>query len=270
MKKKLLLSFTILVLVAFNLPDCSGSIDPFDDGITTIGIYVDSGAAPACVTAARNMFEWMGYTIALLDADYVNSKDMRHIDLFYFPGGSAGPYVLEITSRGKDKIRSMIQAGSGYIGTCAGGMFAAEIQIWKGTRYSRGNLGIFTGNAIGPIPEIFDDPGIGMCQVNLHKPHPITNSQPDSVWIMYYTGPFFVPGSAANIRIIGTYEITGRPALVALEYGKGRVFLTGPHPEWEEDDDRDSVSYFDNYDDLGSDWPLMRSATRWCLHEESN
>jgi glutamine amidotransferase-like uncharacterized protein len=213
------------------------------------------------------MFEWMGYTLFLLDAEYVNHRDLEHIDLFYFPGGSAGPYVRNITSKGKEKIRNMISAGSGYIGTCAGGMFAAEIQIWKGTRYTWGNLNIFKGNAIGPIPEIYDDPGIGMCQVNLHKPHPITNAHPDSMWIMYYTGPFFVGESATNTNVIGTYATTGRPALVAFEYGKGRVFITGPHPEWEEDDDRDSVSYFDNYNDLGSDWPLMRSATRWCLRE---
>jgi glutamine amidotransferase-like uncharacterized protein len=268
MKNKLTLSFFIFIILMLNLPDCSGSLQPLDDGITTIGIYIDSGAAPACVTAAKNMFESIGYTLFLLDADYVNNKDIQHIDGFYFPGGSAGPYVLDITSKGKEKIRSMIRAGSGYIGTCAGGMFAAEIQIWKGTRYTYGNLNIFTGNAIGPIPEIYDDPGIGMCQVNLHKPHPITDSHPDSMWIMYYTGPFFVPESAVNIDTIGTYEITGRLALAAFEYGKGRVFLTGPHPEWEEDDDRDSVSYFDNYDDHGSDWPLMQSATRWCLHEE--
>lgn len=268
MKKNLFLSFSIFILLMLDLSDCSGPLVPLDDGITTIGIYVDSGAAPACVTAAKNMFEWMGYTIAALDANYINNKDIQHIDVFYFPGGSAGPYVLDITSKGKEKIRSMIRAGSGYIGTCAGGMFAAEIQIWKGTKYTRGNLGIFPGTAIGPIPEIFDDPGIGMCQVNLHKPHPITDSQPGSSWIMFYTGPFFIPEAAANIDTIGTYEITGRLALVAFEYGKGRVFLTGPHPEWEEDHDRDSVSYFDNFDDHGSDWPLMQNATRWCLHEE--
>ncbi len=267
MKTKLLLS-SILVLIAFNRSDSSVSTEQFDDGITTIGIYVDSGAAPACVKAASNMFEWMGYTLCLLDADYVNNEDLQHIDVFYFPGGSAGPYVRDITSKGREKIRNMIRTGTGYIGTCAGGMFAAEIQIWKGTRYTWGNLNIFKGNAIGPIPEIYDDPGIGMCQVNLHKPHPITNMHPDSVWIMYYTGPFFAPRSAEDIEIIGTYEKTGRPALVAFEYGKGRVFLTGPHPEWEEDSDRDSVSYFDDYEDLGSDWPLMQSATRWCLREE--
>ena len=53
---------------------------------------------------------------------------------------------------------------------------------------------------------------------------------------------------------------------------QGRVFLTGPHPEWEEDSDRDGVDYVqpsvaDRFDDQGSDWDLMRNAARWCLHE---
>jgi glutamine amidotransferase-like uncharacterized protein len=162
----------------------------------------------------------------------------------------------------------MIHSGSGYIGTCAGGLFAAETEIWQGTTYSQGQLGIFPGTAIGPISEIFQYPEIGMCQVNLHKPHPITDVEADSVWIMFYNGPYFIPESGVDIDTIGTYGITGSIALAACEYGRGRVFVTGPHPEWEEDSDRDSVSYFDNFDDLGSDWPLMRSATCWCLHEE--
>jgi hypothetical protein len=52
---------------------------------------------------------------------------------------------------------------------------------------------------------------------------------------------------------------------VAKEYDQGRVFQTGPQPEWEEDATRDGVAYFDHFEDQGSDWELMRNASRWCL-----
>lgn len=261
--------FQIFLLTLFILycDGCFQSLALIDDGIVTIGLYADSGAAQSCVTAAKNMFEWMGYTVELLDANTINYGDILHIDIFYFPGGTSRPYIIDITEEGKNKIRQMLYAGRGYIGTCAGGMFAAEIQIWRGTTYSEGQLGIFPGTAEGPIEELFGYPGIGMCQVNLVKDHPITEGQPDSVWILYYNGPFFDPKFTADVEIIGVYDITGQPALVAFEYGRGRVFLTGPHPEWEEDSDRDSVWYFDNFSDYGSDWPLMQNATRWCLQE---
>jgi len=248
--------------------NCSDSLGPIDDGTTTIGIYADSGAAWACVTAARHMFLWMGYTVEFIYASTVNTEDLRHIDIFYFPGGSAGPYIKDITPQGKEKLRQLIRNGAGYIGTCAGAMFAADTQVWQGHTYATDQLAIFPGTAQGPINEIFPYPQIGMCQVNLNKTHPIAQGHPDSVWIMLYHGPFMTPNSGATIETVGTYDITGQPALVACEYGDGRIFLTGPHPEWEEDSDRDSVSYFENYDDTGSDWPLMHSAARWCLHED--
>ena len=268
MIKYLGLSVSSLILLMLNIAYCSESTRPIDDGIVTIGVYADSGAAVSCVTAAKKMFEWMGHEVFLMDADFINHKDIQHINIFYFPGGSPVPYMRNITYDGREKIRRRIEAGSGYIGTCAGGIYAAEIQTWHGRTYSAGLLGVFPGTAAGPIPQIYQHPDIGMCQVNLNRPHQITRSDPDSLWIMFYNGPYFIPDEASMVDTIGTYEITGQVALVACEYGKGRVFLTGPHPEWEEDDDRDGVSYFEKFDDMGSDWTLMQHAVRWCLHEE--
>jgi glutamine amidotransferase-like uncharacterized protein len=99
------------------------------------------------------------------------------------------------------------------------------------------------------------------------EPHSITAGIQESFQILYYNGPFFKPNPGAQVDVIGRYQIGNEPALVATEYGQGRVFLTGPHPEWEEDDDRDGVDYFDHFDDQESDWDLMRNAAGWCLHE---
>jgi glutamine amidotransferase-like uncharacterized protein len=51
--------------------------------------------------------------------------------------------------------------------------------------------------------------------------------------------------------------------MVAFEYGAGRVFLSGPHPEIEVDSDRDGSSKFDELSDEGSEWPLLLAATKW-------
>jgi glutamine amidotransferase-like uncharacterized protein len=210
------------------------------------------------------MFEWMGYTVTRLDADTINQSEISHIDVVYFPGGSSGPYREGISAEGREKIRRLVHSGGCFIGTCAGALFAAEQVVWEGETDPRPTLGLFPGTVEGPLPEIYTDPEYGMCQVNL-EPHPITAAEPDSAWILYYNGPFFSPNPDAEVDIVGRYEITNDPALVAFEYGRGRVFLTGPHPEWEEDDGRDGVSYFDRFSDQGSDWDLMLGATRWCL-----
>ncbi len=241
-----------------------GPVSQDEDATVTVGLYADDGAADVCVTAAGSMFAWMGYEVVELDAASVNQDDLSPFDILYFPGGSSDPYKEQIDAGGRDKIRERIRDGGCYIGTCAGAFYAAQTATWKGRDDSPGSLGLFPGTVVGPIPEIYAEPDFGMCQVNLED-HPITEGQTDPAWILYYDGPYFEPDPDAGVEIVGRYEIGGEAALVAFEYGAGRVFLTGPHPEWEEDDDRDGVSYFDRFDDRGSDWDLMRQATRWCL-----
>ncbi len=231
-----------------------------------VGLYADDGAAEACVTAATGMFEWMGYTVEQIVADTINDKDISRFDLLYFPGGSSDPFKADISAEGKDKIRQLVESGGCFVGTCAGALFAAERAVWEGEGEAGETLALFPGTVDGPIPEIYAHPGYGMCQVNL-EPHSITDGIQEPIQILYYNGPFFRPKPSAQVAVIGRYQIGNEPALVASEYGQGRVFLTGPHPEWEEDDDRDGVDYFDHFDDQGSDWDLMRNAVRWCLHE---
>jgi len=47
--------------------------------------------------------------------------------------------------------------------------------------------------------------------------------------------------------------------MLAFDYGLGRVFLIGTHPEIEEDSERD---------DQGSDWELIRKAVLWSLKKQ--
>lgn len=235
-----------------------------NEGNITVGLYAGDGAERTCVTAAERMFKWMGYNVARINANTINNKDIGDIDLLYFPGGSTGPYQADISLEGREKIRQRIHSGGCFIGTCAGALFAAEQIVWDGRPDPRGSLGVFPGAIEGPTPGIVSGSDHGICQVDL-EPHPITATESEAMWIMYYNGPFLKPHPGAEVDIVGRYHLSGDPALTASEYGAGRVFLTGPHPEWEEDSARDGVSYFDHLGDHGSDWDMMRSATRWCL-----
>ena len=75
-----------------------------------------------------------------------------------------------------------------------------------------------------------------MCKVDILDPtHPITQSEPDSTWMPYYWGPVLVPNKDANVTILGKYDRVNQPTMMAFDYGLGRVFLIGTHPEIEED-----------------------------------
>jgi glutamine amidotransferase-like uncharacterized protein len=83
------------------------------------------------------------------------------------------------------------------------------------------------------------------------------------VSVTYPSGPYFTPDPMADVTIVSTFAASGEPAMVLFEYGRGRVFLSGPHPEIEVDSDRDGSSRFDELDDQGSEWPLLLEVTRW-------
>jgi hypothetical protein len=137
--------------------------------------------------------------------------------------------------------------------------------IWEGGALYY-PLGLFPGHGDGPL-EAIPWPTYNMTWINMvNRTHPITKSLPERMCILYYGGPTFHPYEGADVTILGRYNVNGQqPAIVATQYGLGRVFLSGPHPEIEEDDPRDGTWGDDYLDDHGSDWPLMYEAVKWLL-----
>jgi len=67
------------------------------------------------------------------------------------------------------------------------------------------------------------------------------------------------------MHIIASYEYNGEAGMVAFEYGNGTVFLSSPHPEYEEDDDRDDTTFVDYLDDPESEWGLLFRVSKWLV-----
>lgn len=234
----------------------------------TVALYSGGGCWEDSVTASENMFEWMGYKVSLLDADYIDDGSLDDFRIICFTGGDMYRYADDISSRGKKKIRDFVGAGGAYIGICAGAYFASEEIIWAGKDIPTETLGIFPGKTVGIIDGIAPFPKYAMCRVNVVDfDHPITALDVYSEWILYYWGPRLIPAPGTDVDVLGVYAIGGDPAVVAFEYGAGRVFLIGPVPDIEEDSDRDGTDFADEFDDRGSDWELMRKAASWCLKE---
>lgn len=254
-----LLFFTVVFNFGGNVPSSNENI--------IIALYSGSGADGECVQATRKMFEWMNYTVALIDAEYINNKGLANFSILCVPGGNMYQYAQDISSSGKENVKNFVRNGGGYIGICGGAYFASEKVVWRGTQLPMIPLGIFSGKAEGPNNEIVPYPDYNMCRVNImDSAHPITESEPSSTWMLYYWGPALMPNKDTNVTILGKYDRGNQPAMLASNYGLGRVFLIGTHPEFEEDSDRDGVAFADEFDDQGSDWDLMRKAVLWALN----
>jgi glutamine amidotransferase-like uncharacterized protein len=233
-----------------------------------IALYSGNGVDDACLTATHAMFEAAGYRVVLIGPYDINPTTLERFRVVCFPGGDMYQYARDISSTGKEQLRAYISDGGAYIGICGGAYFTGERMYWQGTELPVISLGIFPGNTRGPIDAIAPYPYCVMCKVNMTDTlHPITRAEPDTAWIVYCYGPTFDPHSGAAINILGVYDIGHSPALVAWQYGSGRVFVIGPHPEFEEDNDRDGVDFCESFDDRGSDWYIMKNAVMWCLGE---
>jgi glutamine amidotransferase-like uncharacterized protein len=258
MKKSYYLIIITLVLSACNIRV----------GAADIALYSDRGASEDCVIATKHMFDWMGLKVELIDASHINRRPLDGYRIICFPGGNMYQYAQDIAESGKDKIREFISSGGGYIGICGGAYFTGERVFWQSAQLPMSPLGIFPGTTQGPIDAIAPYPDCVMCKIDIiEHNHPITKTESDSAWIMYCYGPMLLPDNSADVTILGRYDILDQPAMITFEYGEGRVFIVGVHPELEEDSERDGVNFGDEFNDRGSDWNIMRKATFWCLGE---
>lgn len=241
-----------------------------------IALYSDKSAWDKSVTALENMYKHMDKTVIKVNADYINSNSLQNFKIICFPGEDMYQYSQDITNEGKEKIRTFVKNGGGYIGICGGAYFAAETIIWQGNHLPMTSLALFKGSAEGTIDDIVPYPKMDMCMVNITDTlHEITQDISSPQWILYYWGPVLIP-ETVEVTVLGKYNTVDQPAILAFEYGSGKVFITGTHPEIEEDSERDGVVFTDTIinditypgedklDDRGSDWDLMKNVVIWC------
>jgi hypothetical protein len=90
---------------------------------------------------------------------------------------------------------------------------------------------------------------------------------PDTLTMMQWEGVQFIPDEDFTSELINVsfWGDTESRSQIAYKYGHGCVFLSGCHPELEEDSDRDGSDYFDHHEDPESDWPLMLPVSKWMV-----
>ncbi len=262
-----LLIVTLFVLSPFHVATTTGRILPTDlSGMNVALYYGDPSSSTSSRTALQFMLSWMNATVDVLHASDIFDGDLADYDMIVIPGGWAGTYNEDLAGAGITEIRSFVRNGGAFFGVCAGAYFGCDKIRWEGTIIEY-PMNLYEGYGVGPVEEIAAWPDYAMTEIIINRTSPLIDlsGEPANHTVMYYGGPWFEITDQEDIHSLATYSANNESAMIAFEYEDGRVFLSGPHPEWEEDSQRDNSSWEDVFDDRGSEWDMMLKVSLWLL-----
>lgn len=167
------------------------------------------------------------------------------------PGGIAQIALYSMTYKLRQELVNFIATGGGYVGFCAGAFIATSI---IGTSKNYG-LGIFPGRtaAYGYWPE---NSSVGY---SFEKMNWLGKNRS-----VFFEGGPYLYGFGNHAEATSVFE-SGHTAAARAQYGKGRVYITGAHPEapaiWSQEDGLQ--------DPDGNDHDLGAEMVRWAAGIQS-
>ncbi len=220
-----------------------------------VAVYNGRGSLLSSSVALLNMFRWMN-----AEANYVNSTDIQQgvlddYDIVAFPGGGAFDYSTFLGTEGRNAVLNFIAEGGSYFGICGGSVFGTESYLGLFKGYTSGAV---NGSDTKLIPMI----------VNTNSTGPDLSAEPSTYELLYWNSGYFYSSNAtymSTVIPIVLYTQNNEPAMIACRYGNGTVFLSYPHPEYEEGSARDGDDDFDYYTDPDSEWGLLLKVSLWLV-----
>ncbi len=225
--------------------DCTAILSPeVRSGLTRVALFDAAGANEGKVLKVMdgqsNLF-----------VSHVGPKDMKgevlqQFEVIVFPGGSGSKQGEAIGDKGRDNVRHFVRGGGGVVGICAGAFLCSSHYKWS--------LHLMNASVFNKMVEVegkgrksmwyrgkptqvdVEVSGEGVKVLGLEG----INS------VLYHNGPILSPGnslSAPAYRSLaffrtenGIYEaqkgtMIGAPAVVASDFGKGKVLAISPHFE---------------------------------------
>lgn len=211
-------------------------------------VYAGPGScSEACSNAAALQAEHVGLQVVFVGPQESDLSIFKNAVVWIQPGGKSSVVSKNMTAELKQAIRDFVAQGGAYVGFCAGGFFATE--------YIRDKEAI----GLGLLPgKSFLYAGVSDSPVIL----PLT-------WngvlrdIYWEGGPYFTATEKEGVEILATYP-DGSAATLRTHYGKGRVAVTGAHPEappqW-----REGLAIPDTD---GLDYELAEDMIRWSIQKK--
>lgn len=243
-----ILTATLLITAVVFIPMTTGM-----EGVQ-VAIYTDRGVQATSRIALQNMFEWMHAEVSIIEAVDINDGILDTVDILVMPSGCWCTERCQIMGDEMNIIREFIENGGSYFGIDGGASYATSyrLDIFHGTLYPD------TYGAGDFLLEV---------TVNTNLDSPDLSQEPESYEILYEASGYFDADDMTGIATVATYVNTSLPCIIVFKFGNGTVFLSSPHPEYEEGSDRDGTDVYDSAQDPDSEWDFMLRICKWLVAE---
>ncbi len=220
------------------------------------GVHVVVYAGPDALNhsglALSQLFKWMNATVQLVTPAEVKGSILDDVDIIAFPGGFYSSYIRDLGESGKQKVIDFVRNGGSYFGICGGSIFGGT------------SLRFFNGS-IRLVHEPGNPMHLTIMHINRTSTGPDLSDCPENVSTMYWTSSYFSPQEAVAVIPIALYDYNDRLGMIAFNYGQGTVFLSSPHPEYEEGSDQDGTTFGDELSDPESEWAILLRVSTWLV-----
>jgi dienelactone hydrolase len=210
----MLTQFLIAPLALVYLGEGSCPRTCIQDGLSYPEQCSESGTYyEGCSDAAARVAEQAGFEVVFVGPGEPDPVLFARAKVWIQPGGTSRLASQTMSNELKASIVRLVADGGGYVGFCAGGFLAA--QTFHGAHQG---LGLFSGRSelYRAIPD---------------APASIAVDWQGESRVLYWEGgPLFEADPAVDIEVLATYP-DGSNAAVRQSFGRGRVVITGPHPE---------------------------------------
>lgn len=201
-----------------------------------VGIYSGPGAPEGGVDNVTNVLKpYPQISVVKLSAEEIGTLNLSAYDVLVFPGGTGSGQAKGIGEAGAKNVREFVSNGGGYVGICAGAYLACSNFSW--------GLGILNAGTVSSKWRR----GQGVVDLEMTESGPtVLGDAKGTFKVRYNNGPILKPWTrtdlpaytpltlfrtemALNDTPVGV--MVNSPAQAVATFGKGRVFVSSPHPE---------------------------------------
>ncbi len=213
-------------------------------------VYNGPGACKSdghCAEAAAAIADKAGFDVEFVGPSTKDDSLFTEAAIYIQPGGNATQVADAMTLAMKNRIRTFVENGGGYVGFCAGAFYAMTPYDDKG----QNRLGLLVGDA--EVAD-FDYPSIvSVSWLDGSRHH-----------VYWEGGAYFKLAKGSDVEVVSRYASTRQAAGVRGMHGKGRVFVTGFHPEAPYDWRFDPK--LEDADGTDADQALAVEMIQWAAH----